>query len=285
MTWIIPAILLFASSVCLYLLVRKNQIENVPHAVSNLAMFGIPVIVFAFMNYVQGNSIFIGAEYLFIIFLAALFCSYLGNVFSLMGIDLSPNPGYSLIISKSYVVFTSVAAVYFFNSPLTLKSILAILCIIAFSALITVQKVQKKKSHNLWVVYSLGAFFAWGILALVSRYLINQQIPVTVTLFWVSLFVSFFVMVEILVTKTKIPFSKKTVFLFIGIGAASSIFNFFMQEGYRLAPNPGFINAANAASISLLTLMAHFFYKDELNLRKVIGIIGVTAGLIMLFIK
>jgi drug/metabolite transporter (DMT)-like permease len=285
MSWIIPAILLFISSVFLYLLVRKNQLENIPHVVSNLAMFAIPAVVFAGMNVVQGIPFYLRSDLLAIIFLAALFCSYLGNVFSLVGIDLSPNPGYSLIISKSYVVFTSVAAIYLFHSTLTLKSIFAILLIIVFSALITVSKEKKKKYHNLWVVYSLGAFFAWGILALVSTYLISQNVPVTVTLFWLSLFVSIFVSAEIFIRKPDIKYTRKAVTLFIAIGIASSIFNLCMQIGYKLAPNPGYINAANAASISLLTVMAHYFYKDELNIRKVIGIIGVTIGLIILFIK
>jgi uncharacterized membrane protein len=57
-----------------------------------------------------------------------------------------------------------------------------------------------------------------------------------------------------------------------------------MQVGFNLAPNVGFVNAANAASISLLTLAAAFFFKDELTLKKLIGIAGVTAGLLLLFL-
>ena len=57
-----------------------------------------------------------------------------------------------------------------------------------------------------------------------------------------------------------------------------------MQVGFNLAPNVGFVNAANAASISLLTLMSTFFFKDELTIKKMIGILGVTAGLLLLFL-
>jgi uncharacterized membrane protein len=59
---------------------------------------------------------------------------------------------------------------------------------------------------------------------------------------------------------------------------------YFMQVGFNLAPNVGYINATNAASISLLTLMSTIIFKDELNPKKLVGIIGVTLGLILLFI-
>lgn len=67
------------------------------------------------------------------------------------------------------------------------------------------------------------------------------------------------------------------------IGIFGSSFNYFMQVGFNLAPNVGFVNAANAASISLLTLMSAVFFKDELSVKKMIGIVGVTAGLLLLF--
>jgi uncharacterized membrane protein len=68
------------------------------------------------------------------------------------------------------------------------------------------------------------------------------------------------------------------------MGITSTLFNLFMQIGYIYSPNPGYINAANASSISLLTLLSAYFFKDELNSRKVIGVIGVTAGLVLLFL-
>ncbi|OGM20950.1 hypothetical protein A2771_04335 [Candidatus Woesebacteria bacterium RIFCSPHIGHO2_01_FULL_38_26b] len=68
------------------------------------------------------------------------------------------------------------------------------------------------------------------------------------------------------------------------IGVFASSFNYFMQVGFNLAPNVGYVNAANASSISLLTLLSAYFFKDDLNKRKLIGIFGVTAGLMLLFL-
>ena len=68
----------------------------------------------------------------------------------------------------------------------------------------------------------------------------------------------------------------------MGIFGAS--FNYFMQVAFNLAPNVGYVNATNAASISLLTLMSALIFKDELTPKKMIGIFGVTAGLLLLLI-
>ena len=129
-------------------------------------MFLIPVMVYLVMA-INGHVRF-GLkpfEYVLII-IQGIFFSYLGNVFSLKGIEQAPNPGYSLIISKSYVVFTAIASIFVFGSPLSLKSALAIIIIVAFSAVIMVNKnVSQKKEqvNNRWLPYTIGAFFCWGL--------------------------------------------------------------------------------------------------------------------------
>ena len=163
MNWILASILMFLSSVALYLCVRKSNSLKTPQQLNNLAMFLIPAIVYLLLT-VNSSTRFAlkPIEYL-IILIQGIFFSYLGNVFSLKGIEYSPNPGYSLIISKSYVVFTAIASIFIFNAPLTMKSVIAIALIIIFSALITIDIGKDKTSSNrLWLPYAVGAFFAGG---------------------------------------------------------------------------------------------------------------------------
>jgi drug/metabolite transporter (DMT)-like permease len=235
----------------------------------------------------QKLSFHIGWPNLISILLAAFFFSYLGNLFSLKSIKLATNPGYSLIISKSYVVFTSIAAIFLFNSPLTPKNALAIAIIVLFSGLIMINKTktsaQDRKTNINWLIFALGAFFAWGGLALISKYWLNIGIPIATRLFYLSTFVSAMILVEIFGKHQNLKISRHYWFLIIFIGILSMFFNLFMQIGYQYAPNPGYINAVNASSISLLTLLAAYFFKDELSLRKIAGVLGVTAGLVLLF--
>lgn len=286
MNWIIASLLMFISSVALYLCVRKSNALKTPQQLNNLAMFLIPVIVYLVLIVrTPTNFLLTPFQYLLIV-VQGIFFSYLGNMFSLRGIEYAPNPGYSLIISKSYVVFTAVASIFIFSAPLTMSSVAAIALIIVFSALITIDKDKNRTDSNkLWFPYTMGAFFCWGFLALSSKYLLNVGVPILTRLILSMIVTTVIILGEILYKKVewkKVSKDQITTLLLIGILGAS--FNYFMQVAFNLAPNVGFVNAANAASISLLTLASAFFFKDELTVKKMIGVFGVTVGLLLLFL-
>lgn len=285
MSWVVVGFFLFVSSVALYLTVRKAQVSRMPNQTQNLAMFAVPPIFYLGAILFTRQSLVISLRDLAIVFLVALFLSYLGNVFSLEGVSLASNPGYSLMISKSYVVFTTFVAVLIFNSELTVKSALAIVLIVISSVLISIPNQTNKTSSKslLWLFYSIGAFFCWGTLALVSKYVLGTGLSVFVYLFYLTLFVTLFIFTEIRLRRVSIRFHKSELAIFIAIGGLATVFNLSMQTGYLLAPNPGYINAVNASSISLLTLLSVYFFKDEFSLRKFLGVIGATLGLVFLF--
>lgn len=286
MNWIVASLLMFFSSVAMYLLVRKSNTLKTPRELNNLAMFSIPVLVYILLS-LRNPTIFVLTpfEYLMIV-IQGIFFSYLGNVFSLKGIEYAPNPGYSLIISKSYVVFTAIASIFLFDAPLTIKTVVAILLIVLFSALITVDKDQNRSTFSSsWLPYTLGAFFCWGLLALSSKYLLNIGVPILARLSISMLVATSLILGEIKYKKIAWRnVAKKQLVVLLAMGLFGASFNYFMQVGFNLAPNVGFVNATNAASISLLTLMSAIIFKDELTARKMIGIVGVTGGLLLLFL-
>lgn len=277
---------MFFSSVALYLLVRKSSILKTPTVFNNFAMFIIPLLIYLFLAVTNSSSFSITGYEFFIIALSAFFFSYLGNVFSLKSIEYAPNPGYSLIISKSYVVFTTIAAVFAFNSELTLKSVIAILVILVSSPFIMLDKTKKNARFNKsWLLLSIGAFFCWGMLALSSKYLLNMGVSVLNRLIYLGAIVSLLILLEAGAKKTSWKrLSLMQIVVLLGIGIFSASFNYFMQVGFEFAPNIGYINVTNAASISLITLLSAFLFKDELTLRKIGGIFGVTIGLMLLFV-
>ncbi|HCC84271.1 MAG TPA: hypothetical protein DEP87_01165 [Candidatus Pacebacteria bacterium] len=286
MNWIIASLLMFVSSVALYLCVRKSNTLKTPQQLNNLAMYLIPVLVYMVLTVRTPTSFTLKPFEYLLILVSGIFFSYLGNVFSLKGIEYAPNPGYSLIISKSYVVLPAIASVFVFSAPLTMQSTIAIVLIVLFGALIAIDKDKNKTTANkLWFPYTLGAFFCWGFLALSSKYLLNMGVPILTRLILSMTVVTVLIFGEIIYKKVawkKVSKDQLSTLLLIGIFGSS--FNYFMQVGFNLAPNVGFVNATNAASISLLTLMSAFIFKDELTLKKLIGIFGVTAGLLLLFL-
>lgn len=286
MNWIIASLLMFVSSVVLYLCVRKSNALKTPRQLNNLAMFLIPVLVYMVLTVRTPTSFTLKPFEYLIILVQGIFFSYLGNVFSLKGIEYAPNPGYSLIISKSYVVFTAIASVFIFSAPLTMRTVIAIILIVMFSALITIEKDKNRTTSNkLWFPYTMGAFFCWGLLALSSKYLLNMGVPILTRLIFSMVVVTVLIFGEIKYKKVEWKkVSKDQLITLLLIGIFGSSFNYFMQVGFNLAPNVGFVNATNAASISLLTLLSAFFFKDELTVKKMIGIFGVTVGLLLLFL-
>lgn len=277
---------MFFSSVALYLCVRKSNTLKTPQQLTNLAMFLIPVLVYSVIAVGTPTSFTLRPVEYLLILIQGIFFTYLGNVFSLKGIELSPNPGYSLIISKSYVIFTSIASVFIFSAPLTFKSVVAILLIIIFSAFITLDKNKNNTAfNNLWLPYTMGAFFCWGLLALSSKYLLNLGVPILTRLILSMLVATGLIIREIAAKKIfLIKINQPQIMTLILTGIFGSIYAYFMQVAFNLAPNVGYVNATNAASISLLTLLSAYFFKDELTLKKMIGIFGVTAGLLLLFL-
>lgn len=286
MNWIIASILMFLSSVALYLAVRKSNELQTPQSLNNLAMFLIPVLVYVLLTIRTPVTFSLTPFAYVVIIIQGVFFSYLGNVLSLKGIEYAPNPGYSLIISKSYVVFTAVASIFIFSAPLTIKTAMAITCIILFSAIIIIDKDKNRAVSNpRWFPYTMGAFFCWGFLALTSKYLLNMGVPILSRLILTMIVVTLLIIGEVLYKKVAWKnLSKHQLITLLLVGLFGASFNYFMQVGFNLAPNVGLVNAANAASISLLTLLSAYYFKDELTIKKMIGIVGVTAGLVLLFL-
>jgi uncharacterized membrane protein len=285
MNWLLASTLMFISSIVLYLFIRKSSLLKIPSQFQNLAMFAIPLFVYLGILVTTKTNLFVSPYQLIILMIAAFFFSYLGNVFSLKSIEYAPNPGYSLVLSKSYVVFTSLAAIPLFHATLSLKSAFAIVLIVIFSALVMITKKKESKEHvrPLWLPLAIGAFFCWGMLSLASKYLLTIGVLIIPRLIYSMSLVTVFIMGEMKINK--VPWknlSKNQWFILLAIGLASAAFNYFMQLGINTAPNIGYVNAINASSIAAVTIFSALFFKDELTKRKLIGVIGVTIGLILL---
>ena len=285
MNWIVTSALMVIGSVLLYLTVRKSSILKFPTQFNNLAMFLIPLISYLLIGLSTGISYSIPVNYLAIFALVAFFFFFFSNVTSLKSIELAPNPGYSLVISKSYVVFTTLISYLFLNGEISTQKIFAILLIIIFSGLITIDpKKTKQSSSKFWVPYTLYSFFGWGLLSLSIKYFALQGMSTLTTLTYLYSFVSTFIVLEIIFRKIKYKVNYVTLRYFLLIGIFSSIFNYYNFYSVSIAPNVGYVNAINAASISIVTIFSIVLFKDDFSRRKMLGVFGVTGGLLLLLI-
>lgn len=286
MDWIAYSFMMFASSVALYLTVRKSSLIKTPSYLTNLAMFAIPLIAYIDIGIINGSSLALTWWQILILVITAVVFAYGGNKASLHAIDVAPNPGYSLVLSKSYVLFTTIVAVTLLGAELNLQKGIAILLIVAFSALVMVTKKNAKKvKSEKWVLLSFAAFFAWGMLSLSSKYLFNQGVDTIAFLIYLYAIVTIYIIAidKVRVNKVK-EVSNQAKFLLLGTGIFSTLFNLGQFEAIKLAPNVGYVNAINAGSIAVVTIFAVLLFKDELTIKKALGIFGVTAGLVLLLV-
>lgn len=285
MNWIAAGFLMFMSSVPAYLLIRRATRVGMPLSVQNMACFAVPLLLYIPLAIFSGTSIIVSPYQLIVLIISAILFSYLGAKFSLLSMQYAPNPGYALVISKSYVVFTTIFALIFFHAALSIESIIAIGLIVFFSSLIVIDPKAKNSKHakSTWLLLSIATFFCWGMLAISSKYLLDIGVPIYTRLIYILAIVCAFLVADM--KKEHTQFSTMTFqqwVLFLAIGILFTGFNYFMQLGYQLAPNIGFVNAINAASIAFVTIGATVFFHDEFSIRKFIGVIGVIAGLVLL---
>lgn len=278
---------MFASSIGTYLFIRKCSLLKTPIVYQNLALFAVPLSIYIMLGYIHATPLRVNLYQFGIMAIAAIFFSYVGNIFSLRSIEYAPNPGYSLILSKSYVLFTTIVALVFFEGEITVRGGWAIVIIIAASAMVMIGKPKADQSHvrASWLPFAIGSFFCWGMLAIVSKYLLDIGVPIYTRLIYVMTIVTMLIATEMKFSRTpRIRLSKTQIYFLLASGVMSAIFNYFQQLGYQLAPNIGYINAINVSSIAGLSLFSAWMYGDELNRRKFVGIVGVTIGIILLVI-
>jgi len=287
-SWIIYSALMFGFSVLTYVLTRKLQVSKVDNRLIAYAVGALPFPALLIYNLANGANFGIELSNIFLLAVTGIFFSYLGNKFSIEATKEAPNPGYSLIIQKSYAPFTAVMGVLLYNQVITLVGAVAIFVIIISTAQILINNEQKKKTlSNMWIVQSFLAFFLFGILSLVSKYIMTQNVTPYLLSFYNFLFASMAFSIDYrdaLRPSNLKKLSLVTIILLFVIGTSNGLFNIAMFSAIKTAPNIGYVNIINSSSITAITLLSALFFKDKLTLQKILGVIGVTCGLILLFI-
>lgn len=276
---------MFGSSVVLFLLIRKVSLSGVPVQFNNLAMFAVPTAAFAIIAVAQHASLAITWQQGGFLLFTGVILAYAGNSMSLRSIELAPNPGYSLVIAKSYVVLTTFLAVPFFGAHLSWQALVAIAMILFSSALILIN--HRKGEHaksKAWLPLALGSFVAWAFLSLAAKYAVETGMPIVTFIFYFFLVVVACILIEMRVQRVSLNEVRQRSGWFLLIGLASTGFNFFNFYAISIAPNVGYVNATNAASVGVVTVFAILLFKDEFLWRKLAGVLGVIAGLFFLFL-
>lgn len=285
MNWISTTTIMFFASVLLYILVRELKKYNLPSSTINLGMLGLPLIPTTAMILASGQVVSLSVTELVAVFLSVLLFSFGGNIASIKGQNLAPNPGFSLIIQKSYGSFTIFLAPILFGSYLGFIDIIGAFIVFIFAGIIAIDdRKGLLRESNHWLGYTIIAYFLFGFQSVVHKYFLASGINIfelLLVMFAVNMVISG---MQSYKARKEVMIGTRIIFLLCGVGLLSFIFNFAMIEAYAGAPNIGFVNTANAGSIAALTVVSWLLYRDEINIRKIIGVMGVVFGLVLVFV-
>jgi drug/metabolite transporter (DMT)-like permease len=282
--WFFYAALMFLASNVLYLLIRLAQKQGIPLSFYSIFLFFIPSLIYLSLSFATRTTLAVAPNHLALIICAALLWSYLGNLFSQKAILLAPNPGYSLILQKSYVVLTTIAAVFLFQAEFSWQKFIAIISILFFALVLSISTNNKQQANKWWFYFSLLTNLCLAFGSLISKHFLVLGLQPIMYLFYINLLVATLNFFDFI--RQKIPFhpNAKQLFLVVLIGAFSMAFNFSMQLSYKTAPNIGYVSAINVSSIMTVTILSALFFKDELSKTKIIAIGGTLISLVFLVI-
>lgn len=280
--WLLYAFIMFLASNVLYLSIRLAQKQQIPINFYTIFMFLVPSIIYFVAAWLTDISLLLSREHFFLVMFGAFFWSYLGNHFSQKALLVAPNPGYSLILQKSYVILTTIAAIFLFEAAFSWQKFAAILVILFFSLFVTSSSKQATLKQQPWVYYSLLTHLCLTLGSLLSKYYLNLGLEPFVYLFYTNLFVATLNSWHFMSSKVFFRPMRQQWLLLIVIGVFGAIFGFTMQLAYKFSPNIGYVAAINVSSIMSLTFLSALFFKDDLSKNKIIGIVGVFVGLLFL---
>lgn len=286
MDWIFFSAVMFVSSIVYYLLVRKVQNIGVGKDQYMIVNHIIPAVIFGGIVILDGKSLMMSELGFLIAIINAFIFGYMGNIAGYYGIKYAPNTGYSVVIQKSYAIYTAVLAVFLFGAELPFYKIIGILIILAFTGFIIIDRNAKKIVIGKWVVYSLIAFLLFGGTTISAKYIGLIHEDQARYLFWVMILILIPSVIEYLRKKKKETFKldRKSLIWLLLMSSAVAVFYWSKNISSFMAPNVGYTGAINAASNAGLAIFSALIFKDELKPLKMLGIIGVIIGIILVTI-
>lgn len=124
-----------------------------------------------------------------------------------------------------------------------------------------------------WLLYAFLAIIFFSIMILLFKKVTLMGISSAVLLLFVSIFLTAFFVIHLMVTNTPTTNLNNKVLLIILIAAFFSYLgNFFYVKSIGLAPNPGYSVAINGLQAVVITILSIFLFQAEITILKGVGI-------------
>lgn len=284
MNWIVASILMFFCSIIFYLSVKKLQLASIDKRTISLVSNIFSAALLGIVGYANGQN-FNFPIYIFVLIITMrVLLNYIGALAGYKSMELAPNAGYSLVIQKSYAVYTLFAAVIFFGSEISVYKFVLAFLIIGCAGYIGFNNEKIAGTHNSrWALYALVSLFSFGTVALTTKYFAKLGVMPAPLLFWSSIFTTILALIDSWRVKVKYQRAEVSLLLTVLVlGLSVTGFNYFKILAEVSAPNLGYVGSVNAASNAVYAVLVALLFKDSLSKSKFIAIVLMTISLSLL---
>lgn len=275
---------MFIFSIVFYLSVKKLQMLGVDKRIYTAANYLVPTIVFFVLALVYKMPLAYSFVLLLSLILLRATLNYVGTIAGYKSMEGAPNAGYSLMIQKSYAVYTLFAAVLLYRSEVSWYKFVLSGFILMCAIVIAYERGKKINRINYqWVLYAVVAMFCFGTISLSGKYFAQAGIGAIPQLFWICLATLFITGADIVRVRTKKQKMDWKMWALLGIlGISVSSFYFFKLTAEIAAPNLGYVGTINAASNAVYTVLVALLFGDHLSWKKLAAVGGMTIGIALL---
>lgn len=190
-------------------------------------------------------------------------------------------------LTSSWAVITSLLSIFIFGEQLTSIQIAGIVAIFAGIFLTSTNLKDLKNSINKGktngVFEALLAMIAWGISFVLLKFVVNMAGPIWATLLGRAIGI-FFIFSWVGVSKTKIDFPPKTIFLFLAIAGFLDVIAFTTYNIGITTEYVSIVSPIAAIFPAVTIILAYIFLKERVLNNQKIGIIAILIGLLLISI-
>lgn len=136
--------------------------------------------------------------------------------------------------------------------------------------------------NMLWLIYALLGMLFFSLMILLFKRLTILNLKPAALLFLVAIFLVFFYMSHILITKTPVKINQHILVIIIAAAFFSYIANLFYTKSIEIAPNPGYSAAIIGLQAAVIALASVLFFGSGFSLTKGLGVLLAVAAVIFL---
>lgn len=191
----------------------------------------------------------------------------------------------TILVTTSSMIIPAMSGVLFFKEAFSVGKLFAIMLLIVF-IYVSLKKDKGSELNRQWTIYCILAFIFQGVVGIIQKV---HQASVYKNELFVFLAVAFlfsFVFARLMSNgkKGKLEFSKTEYSYAFICGLCVFAMNFINLKLSGILPTQIFFPLVNGGAVVLTSIVSAVIFKEKMNRRQLVGIIGGLVSLILICI-